>query len=103
MGTGSFLDVVTSKPHASLKGLVPLVGWKVGDDITFLAEGSVHETGVMVNWAQTVGLFENIDDISKTVSAIASTRGVYFVPGFHGLQAPIQDSTAAAGFIGISL
>lgn len=97
MGTGSFLDVVTAKPHASMDGLVPLVGWKIGKETTYLAEGSVHGTGVMVNWAKTVGLFENITDISETVSELASSKGVYFVPGFHGLQAPVMDSTAAAG------
>ena len=28
MGTGSFLDVVTDSPHASLNGLIPLVAWR---------------------------------------------------------------------------
>ena len=29
MGTGSFLDVVTDSPHASLNGLIPLVAWRI--------------------------------------------------------------------------
>ena len=29
MGTGSFLDVVTDTPHASLNGLIPLVAWRI--------------------------------------------------------------------------
>ena len=29
MGTGSFLDVVTDSPHASLNGLIPLVAWTI--------------------------------------------------------------------------
>merc|ERR1719381_445234 len=52
MGTGSFLDVVTSSPHASLNGLVPLVAWKIREETVFLAEGSVHDTGVLVDWAR---------------------------------------------------
>jgi len=103
LGTGSFLDVITSKPHASMEGLVPLVGWRIEDDTTYLAEGCVHDTGVMVSWAKTVGLFDNIDDISDIVSALPSSNGLYFIPGFHGLQVPIQDSSATAGFLGLRL
>jgi len=103
LGTGSFLDVVTAKPHASMEGLVPLVAWRIGEDTAFLAEGSVNDTGVMIAWAKTVGLFDNIDEISETVSALPNSNGVYFVPGFHGLKAPVQDSTASAGFIGLRL
>ena len=58
MGTGSFLDVVTSSPHASLNGLIPLVGWKIGLDTCFLAEGSVHDTGVVMDWGRNQGLYE---------------------------------------------
>ena len=29
MGTGSFLDVVTESPHASLNGLIRLVAWRI--------------------------------------------------------------------------
>eukprot|EP00090_Calanus_glacialis_P009522 TRINITY_DN17907_c0_g1_i2.p1 TRINITY_DN17907_c0_g1~~TRINITY_DN17907_c0_g1_i2.p1 ORF type:complete len:379 (-),score=100.87 TRINITY_DN17907_c0_g1_i2:498-1634(-) len=97
LGTGSFLDVVTTRPHASMEGLVPLIGWKIGTETAFLAEGSVHDTGVIVCWAKSVGLVDNIEDISQTVSALPSSSGVYFVPGFHGLQAPVLDSTASAG------
>ena len=80
-----------------MEGLIPLIGWKIGTETIFLAEGSVHDTGVMVRWAKTVGLWDNIEDISQTVSALPSSNGVYFVPGFHGLQAPVLDSTASAG------
>ena len=46
MGTGSFLDVVTATPHASLNGLVPLVAWTVRGETLFLAEGSVGSTTI---------------------------------------------------------
>ena len=80
-----------------MEGLVPLIGWKIGTKTTFLAEASVHDTGVIVCWAKSVGLVDNIEDISQTVSALNSSNGVYFVPGFHGLQAPVLDYTASAG------
>merc|ERR1711887_434833 len=103
MGTGSFLDVVTAAPHASLNGLIPLVAWKIGEETSYLAEGSVHDTGVMMNWAQSTGLFQNIKETSDIAENLSGNGGVYFVPGFHGLQAPIMDPSATAGFIGLNL
>lgn len=103
MGTGSFLDVLTPSPHASINGLIPLVAWRIGDETAFLAEGSVHDTGGMVEWAGSIGLFQSLGDSSRVASATASTRGVFFVPGFHGLQGAIGDSTATAGFLGLRL
>ena len=100
MGTGSFLDVVTSTPHASLNGLIPLVAWKIREETVFLAEGSVHDTGVVVEWAGKIELYTDIKATSDIACSINSNGGVYFVPGFHGLQAPILDPTATAGFIG---
>jgi len=144
MGTGSFLDVLTASPHASINGLIPLVAWRFGglgekkekkargqggeepkkdtdddDDIgcnmlldddlvlgpetAFLAEGSVHDTGGMVEWAGTLGLFQHVGESSLVASDALDSRGVFFVPGFHGLQGAIGDSTATAGFLGLRL
>ena len=54
LGTGSFLDVNTgNKPHASISGLVPLVGWRYDDDrLAFLTEGSHQDTGSIIEWAR---------------------------------------------------
>ena len=49
---------------------------------------------------RSVGLYEDITATSDTVSRLEDNGGVYFVPGFHGLQAPVMDPTATAGFIG---
>jgi len=103
MGTGSFLDVVTSSPHASLNGLVPLVAWKIHGDTSYLAEGSVHDTGIVMEWARSIDLFHNIEETSQIADSAASSGGVYFIPGFHGLQAPVMDPTATAGFLGMTL
>ena len=65
MGSGSFLDVNTGKDiHASMQGLVPLVGWRIGDDLVYLAEGAYHDTSSVIIWAQNMGLFENPSDSS---------------------------------------
>ena len=56
LGTGSFLDVNTgSSPHASMNGLVPVVGWRYKDWLAFLAEGSNHDTSSLIEWAEQMG------------------------------------------------
>ena len=92
--------MVTASPHASLNGLIPLVAWKIGEETLYLAEGSVHDTGVVMEWARLTQLYSDITTTSQQASSLTSNGGVYFVPGFHGLQAPVQDPTATAGFIG---
>ena len=51
--------------------------------------------------SRNVGLYDNIEDTSTMVSQLEDNGGVYFVPGFHGLQAPVMDPSATAGFIGM--
>ena len=45
-----------------MQGLVPLVGWKIGDDLVYLAEGAYHDTSSVIIWAQNMGMFENPSD-----------------------------------------
>ena len=68
----------------------------------YLAEGAVHDTGVSVRWSQSIGLCDDIGEMSDTAAGLADSGGVYFIPGFHGLQAPVQDPTATAGFVGVT-
>ena len=95
-----YKDVVTASPHASLNGLIPLVAWKMGEETVYLAEGSVHDTGVVMEWARVNQLYTDITTTSHLATSLTNNGGVFFVPGFHGLQAPVQDPTATAGFIG---
>ena len=47
-----------------------------------------------------LGLFQNPSE-SCEIASNASDSDIFFVPGFNGLQAPINDPNATAGFIGI--
>ena len=41
LGTGMFLAINTGrKPHASLTGYYPIIGWKIGSDLAYLAEAN---------------------------------------------------------------
>ena len=39
-----------------LTGLYPLIGWKIKDELVYLAEGSINDTGIMIEWAQSLGM-----------------------------------------------
>ncbi|XP_006002852.1 putative glycerol kinase 5 isoform X1 [Latimeria chalumnae] len=102
IGTGTFMDINTgSKPHASLAGLYPLVGWKFGDEIVFLAEGNAADTGTAIKWAQEIELFSNATETEILAESVQDSDGVCFVPAFNGLQAPLNDPLACASFMGL--
>ncbi|XP_067898677.1 putative glycerol kinase 5 isoform X2 [Heterodontus francisci] len=102
MGTGTFMSVNTgTQPHASLTGLYPLVGWKIGSEIVYIAEGNAADTGKVIQWAQQLGLFSNVAETEKMVQEVQNSDGVFFVPSFSGLQAPLNDPNACASFMGL--
>ncbi|XP_051984951.1 putative glycerol kinase 5 isoform X2 [Xyrauchen texanus] len=102
MGTGTFMDINTgNKPHTSVAGLYPLVGWKIGDDVVYLAEGNAAGTGAAIKWAQDLELFSNVKETEAIATSVEDSDGVYFVPSFSGLQAPLNDPKACASFMGL--
>lgn len=58
MGTGSFININTGpKPHASVLGLYPLVAWKYAGETVFMVEGNNNDTGTLILWALSAGLY----------------------------------------------
>ncbi|XP_032681954.1 putative glycerol kinase 5 isoform X2 [Odontomachus brunneus] len=102
MGTGTFVNVNTgSQPHASVKGLYPVVGWRIKNELVYLVEGASYDTGILVEWAREIGLVSDVKETANIAKEVDDSDGIYFIPAFSGLQAPINNSKAAAGFIGI--
>ncbi|VDN04571.1 unnamed protein product [Thelazia callipaeda] len=101
LGTGSFLDISTGAlPHSSLNGLYPLVGWKFPNWLNFAAEGCAQNTVTVLEWAKSVGLFQDVEVTSK-IAENCCTSGLYFIPAFFGIQTPVNDDTACCGLLGI--
>lgn len=105
LGTGTFLDInSSSKCHASVCGLYPLVAWSLRDQsVCFSVEGSSADTATIINWGKTIGLFNDPSETSVIAESIPSSNGIFFIPAFSGLQAPVNDFRAASGFIGVSV
>ncbi|XP_053167231.1 putative glycerol kinase 5 isoform X1 [Hemicordylus capensis] len=103
MGTGSFWDINTgSKIHVSRTGLYPLVGWKIGKELTYLAEANASDTGNAIKWAQDLDLFSSAEETSEMANSLVNSGGVCFVPSFSGLQIPVNDPCACTSFMGIT-
>ncbi|CAG9795828.1 unnamed protein product [Diatraea saccharalis] len=102
MGTGTFFDINTGgTPHASVSGLYPVVGWRIGKELVYSAEGANNDTASIIKWAQNLGLFDNPEDTAELATSVPDTDGVYFIPAFSGLGPPYNDGSAAAGFVGM--
>ncbi|XP_034039834.1 putative glycerol kinase 5 isoform X1 [Thalassophryne amazonica] len=102
MGTGTFMNINTgNNPHTSLAGLYPLVGWKIGPEVVYLAEGNSADTGTAIRWAQDLDLFTDVQQTSDMAYSVANSDGVCFVPSFSGLQAPLNDPKACASLMGL--
>lgn len=91
LGTGSFLDLNTgSACHASVHGLYPLVAWKVGaggaeEETVYSMEGGSSDTGSLIKWAQSFGMFTDPKDSSSIAMSVPDPDGVFFIPAFSGL------------------
>uniref|UniRef100_A0A673WX83 Glycerol kinase 5 n=1 Tax=Salmo trutta TaxID=8032 RepID=A0A673WX83_SALTR len=94
---------LTLKPHTSVAGLYPVVGWKIGPEVVYLAEGNAADTGTAIKWAQELELFSDVRETDAMASSVANSDGVCFVPSFSGLQvsAPLNDPKACASFMGL--
>ncbi|XP_066245713.1 putative glycerol kinase 5 [Euwallacea similis] len=102
LGTGAFLNVNTGKEiKEGGRGVYPLVGWRIKGEGVYLNEVACSDAGSLVQWLLAIGLISNVSEISTLIHKTEDSGGVYFVPAFSGLGPPINDESAASGFIGI--
>lgn len=104
LGTGTFFNINTSsKCHASILGMYPLVSWDLRDSgANYCVEGLCSDTATVINWGSSIGLYNDPSETASMANSVDSSQNVYFIPAFSGLSAPINDFRAASGFIGIS-
>lgn len=105
-GTGVFaLALVGDEPlSSSEQGLVATVAWKKDSEkAVYAMDGGVYNAGSAVNWAKSIGLFENYEQLNQFEKSSAIERGLVFVPALSGLACPHWDRTAAGLWIGLNL
>lgn len=103
-GTGGFLLMNTGeRPVLSGQGLLTTVGWKIGDRVNYVLEGSVFTCGSVIQWLRDgLKLFDHASETEKMARRVADNGGVYLVPAFVGLGAPYWDSYARASIQGLT-
>ena len=103
MGTGMFMLLNTgSKPHASLQGLYPVIGWKIGSDLAYVAEANMPSCGSVVEWGRRFGLYSDPVETEAIAESAEKIEGLCFLPAFDGFQAPFIDPHASAGVLGMT-
>ena len=103
-GTGGFLLMNIGKtPILSEGGLLTTVGWQIGDEVSYVSEGSVFVCGAVIQWIRDgLGLIKRASDSEKMAVKVPDNGGVYLVPAFVGLGAPYWDAYARGGIQGLT-
>ena len=103
-GTGGFMLMNTGNtPVLSEQGLLSTVGWQIGNEVSYVMEGSVFVCGAVIQWLRDgLGLIRNAAESERMAQKVADNAGVYLVPAFVGLGAPYWDSYARGGIQGLT-
>ena len=103
-GTGCFILMNTgSKPVPSQNGLLTTVGWKIGDEVSYVLEGSAFIAGAAVQWLRDgLGIIESAPDVEGLAEQVEDSAGVYFVPALTGLGAPHWNAEARGLICGLT-
>lgn len=104
MGTGSSLLMNIGKnPLPSKNKLLTTIGWSTQTEIAYAWEGAIVSCGSMISWLKdSLNLFENAKDSANMAKHVENNGGVYLVPGFAGLGAPIWKMDRKASFVGLN-
>ncbi|NLC53649.1 MAG: glycerol kinase, partial [Firmicutes bacterium] len=103
-GTGCFLLMNTGeKCYSPEYGLLSSIGWVIGDQTTYVLEGSVFVGGAVVKWLRDLlGLIKEASETEILAQRVNDANGVYFVPAFSGLGSPHWDPYARGTLVGIT-
>lgn len=103
IGTGSFISVnVGNKPLSSNNGAFPLANFKHNDKEIFILHSPVSSSGIAIDWAKSIGLFNEYSEIEGLLNSTENSGGVYFIAAFGFLNLPsVEKNKIATGFIGL--
>ncbi len=82
------------------KGCISTVACRVNGEVQYASEGVLFICGAAVQW-----LRDELKIIQKSEDAVATTpdtNGVYFVPAFTGMSAPLWDQYARGTIVGLT-
>lgn len=104
-GTGCFLLAHTGQTAVESKhGLLTTVAaGEHGRPIEYALEGSVFVGGAVIRWLRDeLKLIHEVSDSEYFAGKVSDSAGVYLVPAFSGLGAPIWDMHARGTILGLT-
>ncbi len=104
-GTGAFALAVTgATPYrAPGQGLLPTIAWqRDGEAPVYALDGGVYSAGAALEWARSLGLFEDYDELNQLHGPGAVDRDLVFVPALTGLACPHWDRRAGGLWLGLA-
>ena len=103
-GTGAFLLMNTGERIASsTHGLIPTVGYLIGDDPVYALEGAIAMTGSLVQWFRdSLGMISTAARIETLAETVPDNGGCYIVPAFSGLYSPRWHPDARGVMVGLT-
>ncbi len=103
-GTGGFLLMnIGDRPTIPESGILTTVAWKIGDAVTYAAEGSVFVCGAAIQWLRDgLGVITTARETEEIALRAGDNGGVYVVPAFCGLGAPYWDPHARGSIHGLT-
>lgn len=100
-GTAAALMMNTGdQPIVPDRGLISTIAVGIGNKVQYAIEGVLFITGAAVQWLRDE--LQIIKSSSEAVVTTPDTNGVYFVPAFIGLSAPLWDQYARGAIIGLT-
>ncbi|PIK57718.1 putative glycerol kinase 5 [Apostichopus japonicus] len=76
MGTGSFLVINTGpRPTVPYDGAYPLVGWQIGNEMTYIMECNDADTGTVVEWGVKMGFYDDPSQSAPVAESVANSGG----------------------------
>lgn len=104
-GTGAFVQCVTDGLiRPATPGPLPTVAWQLpGQPVRYALDGAVYTAAAALDWARSLGLFRDYDDIAQFHAASAIDRGLVFLPALAGLACPHWDRRARGAWFGLAL
>lgn len=103
-GTGCFVVANTGDSDLnSVNRMLSTVLWQLDSARTFALEGSIFMAGATIQWLRdSLGLIAEAADSEDLAKQANPDSGVYLVPAFQGLGAPIWDAGARGAIVGLS-
>ena len=103
-GTGCFLLMNTGDQIVrSSTGLISSVGWRIGNEVSYVLEGSVFVAGAAVQWLRDgLRLIQTSAESEERASSVADSGGVIVVPAFTGLGAPYWKPNVRGAMFGLT-